>query len=139
VRQLTDAPGFDFHPAWSPDGSLIAFASNPQPYRYGPPGLQGDAYKVWLDNTPNPYTLGKPDIYVMSRLGANVSQITNSPGFDWEPSWSPDGSRVVFSRSLGGSREVFSPGDDIFVMNVDGTNARALTDGRGNGYPSWSP
>jgi TolB protein len=72
VRQLTDDPGsaWDYHPAWSPDGSRIAFASNRD---------------------------GDDDIYVMDADGRNVRQLTDVPlWFERSPVWSPDGTRIAF-------------------------------------------
>jgi Tol biopolymer transport system component len=67
-RRLTDDPGSDIEPAWSPDGTRIAFASN----------RDGD----W-------------DIYVMDADGGNVRRLTGTRGHrdalrgDYDPAWSP--------------------------------------------------
>lgn len=48
---------------------------------------------------------------------------------DYEASFSPDGSRIVFVRNV-----------NIWVMDVDGTDLRQITTGRAiEGCPSWSP
>jgi TolB protein len=57
-----DLESFDLRPAWSPDGSRIAFAR-------------------LID--------GNYDIYTMSADGSDVQQVTNSPGFDGQPTWQP--------------------------------------------------
>jgi Tol biopolymer transport system component len=58
----------------------------------------------------------------------------------WGPAWSPDGTQVVFSKSI---PVVVSPGSnpaELYIANNDGTNLRQLTDnGRSNYLPAWSP
>lgn len=52
---------------------------------------------------------------------------------DGSPSWSPDGSRVVFYSERDGNSE-------IYAMDADGGNQRRLTSTQSDeGYPSWSP
>jgi TolB protein len=47
--------------------------------------------------------------------------------------WSPDGSKIVYSRGT-------ARGSEIFLMNADGTGVKRLTDGPGrNDLPEWSP
>jgi TolB protein len=62
------------------------------------------------------------DIFVMGSDGSNPTNITNSKSFDWWPSWSPDSSRIVWSKS----RDISSPGN-FFAMDPDGSNVTQLT------------
>ena len=80
LQRLTMSSAIDEEPAWSPDGSLIAFQSD-----------RG----------------GNFDIYVMDALGGSVKQITTSGGEDVAPSWSPDGSMIVFESGRDGDTEIF--------------------------------
>lgn len=66
------------------------------------------------------------------RLGA-AHQLTHFGDSDavW-PSWSPDGAEIAFERDFPGHA-------DVYVINADGTGARALTGKGRNGRPSWSP
>jgi Tol biopolymer transport system component len=66
---------FQTDPAWSPDGSRIAFASARE---------------------------GSFDIYVMNADGKGTKRLTSSNANDQGPSWSPDGSRIAFTRSSDG-------------------------------------
>ena len=39
---------------------------------------------------------GDFDIYIMDAAGQSVQRLTSDTGTDWEPAWSPDGSRIAF-------------------------------------------
>ena len=79
--RLTQGPASDVNPAWSPDGTQIAFASN----------RDGDF-----------------EIYVMNTDGANPVQLTEDPwATDWTPTWSPDGKRIAFSSDRDGDDEIY--------------------------------
>ncbi len=79
---------------------------------------------------------GDEDVWIVRRDGQELRNLTNHPAGDSHPSWSPDGRRVVFCSTRGDGEN-----DDIYVVNVDGTGLRRLTD---NGpdwdtFPSFSP
>ncbi|MBI3609355.1 MAG: PD40 domain-containing protein [Nitrospirae bacterium] len=75
--------------------------------------------------SPGPSTLGP--------LVAFEVQLTTSEEMDYIPSFSPDGKRMVFTSYATGREE-------IWVMDLDGTHARPLTNGpNGNWSPAWSP
>ncbi|MFG2191948.1 amidohydrolase family protein [Streptomyces sp. NPDC048639] len=88
LRQRTDGPWDDRGPAWSPDGTRIAFSSE----RGGDP-VAGSPYRIW----------------VLDLRTGGLTRITGEPGQDgpsqdgpWEdfdPTWSPDGARVLFVRA----------------------------------------
>jgi len=69
AEQLTDGPGYDYQPDWSPDGRFIVYAS-----------AQGEAIELWLLNL----TSGR------------TRQLTRGGAVNVEPRWSPDGRRVVY-------------------------------------------
>lgn len=69
VTQLTSDPGADVHPAFSPDGTRIAFASNRS---------------------------GNWDIWMMSINGGMPVRVTQGGADEIHPSWSPDGTQLVF-------------------------------------------
>ena len=79
--RLTDDTAFDIFPAWSPDGSQIAFAT----IRYD-------------DNF---------EICVMDADGSNPINLTNNPAGDWTASWSPDGDKIAFASDRDGNYEVY--------------------------------
>jgi Tol biopolymer transport system component len=85
VTRLTNEPGWDDDPAWSPDGSQIAFASD-----RGPIGM-----------------LTLPDIYVMKSDGLDRTNLTNNAAVvDVGPVWSPDGSQVAFVSTRDGLGDI---------------------------------
>ncbi|MCC6163478.1 MAG: PD40 domain-containing protein [Acidobacteria bacterium] len=91
----------DESPRWSPDGRVIAFASNRA--HYGPDAESG---------TPD------FDVYVMRADGSDIRRVTRDPGNDVDPSWMPDGQSLIFSSD----RE--SRGDLYRVWLADGRTER---------------
>ena len=156
ARRLTEEQGdpstpsglfFQLEPAWSPDGTQIAFAS---------------------------FRDGAPHIFVMNADGTGTRRLTQTNRRDRHPSWSADGTQIIFSREgalfaapaaggtarrvgqgLGSAEDPsFSPDGsliayayrkrgsknrEIYVMNADGTGSRAVTVLRGHSsLPAWS-
>src|SRR5881398_1440025 len=80
LRKIMDDTAVATEPAFSPDGSRIAFTSTRD---------------------------GQPEIYIMDADGTNASRLTNSPGLDGDPSFSPDGQAVVFHSQRTGHRQIY--------------------------------
>lgn len=78
---------------------------------------------------------GNAEIYSMLPDGTNIQRLTFNERGDYEPDWSPDGSKIVFTSF----RENVT--SDIYIMDADGSNVVNITNSPdiGNGYPSWSP
>ncbi|RRN66441.1 amidohydrolase family protein [Caulobacter sp. 602-1] len=74
------------------------------------------------------------DIYTMPIAGGTPKRIAEGLAYDHQPRFSPDGKRIAFTSDRGG-------GDNIWVMNLDGSDKRAVTkeDFRLLNQPSWSP
>lgn len=68
---------------------------------------------------------GNSELYVYTLDTGKTENVTNHPGFDADPNFSPDGSQIVFVTTRDGNAE-------IYLMNSDGTNVRRLTN-----HPSW--
>ena len=71
------------------------------------------------------------EIWVMNSDGGNPVRITNSQFSNGDPSWSPDGTKIVFSAYRNG-------GNGISIINADGTNETRLLDSSGS-EPRWEP
>lgn len=72
-------------------------------------------------------------IYVAGQDGTNPTPLTSGLSDDQWPSWSPDGSKIVFTSNRDGHWE-------IYVMNADGSDQLRLTRSPANNWsPSWSP
>jgi TolB protein len=159
LEEVTRAPkpgekgpdvGENWLPAWSPDGTRIAFTSTRD---------------------------GNPEIYIANRDGSGVRRLTNNPGIDTSPTWSPSGTQLAFVSDRSGSPQIYTmgvdglglarrtsesycdrptwspapyneiaytsrsgPGFDIKVLDLVSGQVRALTFGEGtNESPAYSP
>ena len=74
------------------------------------------------------------DIYTMPIGGGNATQLTKDIGWQMQPTFSPDGKHIAYTSDEGG-------GDNIWVMNADGSEPRAVTNEtfRLLNSPAWSP
>jgi Tol biopolymer transport system component len=74
------------------------------------------------------------DIWVVNADGSGLTQLTTSPGYDGQPTWSRDGAEIAYVHApVAGQR-------DICVMNVDGSGKRRVTwNSHADQHPSWSP
>jgi Tol biopolymer transport system component len=78
-----------------------------------------------------PYT----EIWTMGAHGGNQHRMTRNDVPDFDPVWSPDGSRIAWVR-----QEYANGPADVWVMNADGSNRHDLTNDRASiNRPSWSP
>lgn len=113
-RKLTDAKGYDAEGSWSPDGSLIAFASNRSAYERELSESERKAFELdpaWAN-----------EIYLMKADGSDVKRLTTSPGYDGGPFFSADGSKICWRRfSENGATA------EIMTMNIDGSEEKQLT------------
>lgn len=135
----------DIDPTWSPDGSMIAFASSRQ---------------------------GTRQLFIMNADGSNVRQVTNLPEMGGRSTWSPDGSKLAFYAGPVNGRNIYTINNDgtglaqltdggdnlgpswspdgnwiaftsfrdrnneIYIMRPDGSNPIRLTD---NAISDWQP
>ena len=121
-QALTTALGYDAEASWSPNGRTILFASNRHAYA---PGSGVDREKLARDPA---YFI---ELYRMDASGRNVRRLTQHPGYDGGPFFSPDGERVVWRRfSEDGTTA------EIYTMRADGSDVRRVTK---LGALSWAP
>ena len=102
IERLTFETGVALHPALSPDGKFLAYAAD---------------------------RAGSFDIYVRQLAGRQTVRLTQHEADDWYPSFSPDGSKIVFrsERDNGG----------VYVVDLLGGNERKIADG--GRVPGFSP
>jgi TolB protein len=77
---------------------------------------------------------GDFNIYVMHPDGSGVTRLTPGDGTDYEPSWSPDGTQIVFA-----SQATADAAFDLFIMNADGSGLYQVTFDMDAREPVWSP
>ena len=75
------------------------------------------------------------DICTIKLDGSEQRRLTNSPGLDGMPAWSPEGKRIVFATDRDGGNW------ELYVMDSDGTHQRRLTNTleENESVPAWSP
>lgn len=98
--------GTSWDPALDPGGFRIAFNSN---------------------------EAGNDEIYVVNRDGTGLQRLTqNTWEWDRHPSWSPDGTEIVFWSNRGSGRR------QLYIMSADGRNVRRISDGYADDWdPVW--
>jgi uncharacterized repeat protein (TIGR01451 family) len=141
------------YPSWSPDGTKLAFryVNFNNPFGSSPlyeirvinadgTGMITVAQNAWdrmgrAAWSPNGRKIayvGTNDrnIYIVNSDGTGMTKLPNSPSLVLGLDWSPDGSRFIYTD-----------GEDIYVMNVDGSDRKNLTSGnqKFDITPRWSP
>ncbi|MFO1064669.1 MAG: peptidase M28, partial [Pirellulales bacterium] len=112
--RLTDTVGYDAEGSYSPDGSLICFASNRRAYS----GDLNDEEKKLFEVDPS----SAMDLYIMKADGTDVRRLTDTIGYDGGPFFSPDGKKICFRRFAKNGAVA-----EIMTMNIDGSDQRSLT------------
>jgi Tol biopolymer transport system component len=160
LQRLTDNDWLDTYPAWSPDGTRIAYLSLPADtldiYRMR---SDGGAPRLLYDSGENDADIDwvgerivftrDSRIWIMRSDGSEARPLTdpphagefgnaNLPFGDYDPRLSPDGSQVVFERLVDDA----SPHGnyDLFAVSADGSGLRRITEtGYSQGMAAWSP
>ncbi|MGB0386588.1 MAG: thioredoxin domain-containing protein [Ardenticatenaceae bacterium] len=99
LKSMSEEFGEGYFPNLSPDGTRILFMAN---------------------------TAVDPDIFVVDVATSEAKNITNQPGFDSQPIWSPDGEQIAFVTDRDGGNV------DLWLMNADGSNPRRLAETPGD-------
>jgi Tol biopolymer transport system component len=155
LKQLTFDSEMDDQPAWSPDGTRIAFRSfqtqlagdiwvmnadgsnqvklTPDPL----PATTDEAQPAWSpDGSRIAYAStegGNVDLWTMRADGSDKRRLTATPDLDTEPTWSPDGQRIVFRRSTN------RVGSDLAVIDAAGGEVTRVVHDGDAVAPAWSP
>jgi Tol biopolymer transport system component len=82
---------------------------------------------------------GVPQIYLINADGSNLHPITELPAGACQPSWAPDGSRLVFTSPCGHNTDSYRE-SSLYFINWDGSGLTPLTTAPGGDFdPAWSP
>jgi Tol biopolymer transport system component len=154
MQRLTNNDAVDDMPAWSADGTALAFTSDLREkdyfeiYTMNADGseIQRLTDSQWDDNSPS----FSPDggkivfasdrsgifqIFVMNSDGSEQTPLTEDSYISGQPEWSPDGTKIVYSSNQDSGFAL-----DIYVMDSDGSDKTRITSADGHDFaPAWSP
>ena len=148
-------------PAWAPHGEQLAFTSGGQIGIVGADGsgwtMLTDRSEVLVATEPSwsadgtkivflgmqwgaSYYYGSThDIYVVDVDGTHLKRLTDTPyEFERSPEWSPDGSRIAFTKPTH-EPPYYHYSHDIYTMKPDGSDLKNVTQGGYNEEPNWAP
>lgn len=124
-KRLTEGSFSVSSPQWSPDGRWIAFVSSKQAY-------QESRYKDISGDQLS-------DIRIVAADGGETRLLTQNPGIDANPRWSPDGREIAFTGSS--QPQAWAVKMELMVVPWQGGQARVLTSDfpeSVGGAPRWS-
>ena len=157
-RQITSAPGGGLSPRWSPDGKSIAFTTSgsicvidvaeggtrlvmeaqpeatAEPCRAGafPGGWSPDSKRITYYSASVSRSIGQVCTINADGSGLEV-EFADPPTYHVEPSWSPDGRRIVF-------RSIRDDNSEVWLLDLESGDDRNLTDDPATDIePDWSP
>ena len=123
LRQITTARGYDAEAGFSPNGKKIVFSSTRSAYADNLTKEEKKLREIDLSYFG--------EIYIMNTDGSGQTRLTQTPGYDGGPFFSPDGQRIVWRRfNKSGSVA------EIHTMKLDGTDVRKITQFNSM---SWAP
>lgn len=135
-------------PAWSPNGTEIAFGSRRSKSfdievmnadGTGKKSLtstkENDSHPTWSADGSQIAFRREGDIYVMNADGSDARRISGSTAEESDPAWSPDGEWIAYVRSALGTTV-----QEVWIMRPDGSERRRVTKQNARAFtPAWSP
>lgn len=117
VQQITNKLGYDGGAWFSPDGKKIVWrASRPTTDE------EISEYKSLL--AQGLVAPSKMEVFVANADGSNVQQVTNMPGANWAPSFTPDGKQIIFSSNYEHPKGFPF---NLYLINIDGTGLEKIS------------
>jgi TolB protein len=129
-KRLTDARGYDGGAVYSRDGKHIVWRANhPQT-----PETMARYNELLRENLTAPM---KMELFVSGADGKNRQQITSNNCANFAPTFTPDGSRIVFSSNM---HKCDGRDFELYMINRDGTGLKQITNFGGfTSFPEFSP
>jgi Tol biopolymer transport system component len=123
LKRLTNVRGYDAEGGYSPDGQWIVFSSTRTAYDHtlsAAEAKQLTTDAAWF-----------AEIYIMKADGTGQRRLTETPGYDGGPFFTPDGKKVLWRRF--DEQGLIA---DVWTMNLDGTDKKQITSFKAM---SWAP
>lgn len=113
LKRILHNDYINWQATWSPDGTKIAFASNMN----GGTNHENDNF----------------NIYLMNADGSHIQQITRGPDTTWQPTWSPDGTKIAYSTNRTGYFHIW------YKTLATGVTTQVTSGRDTDAYPDWAP